>query len=111
MGLGPKEMYGVMATRARPTLTKRRMVQLIHYRTRLTHKQVTDVIEALIDVVSQEIAAEGRVELENFLTLDVKTVTRRGPYGSDLTTYKAVRCRPGRRLREMLRSGTKQRSK
>ena len=100
-----------MATLDHPTLNKRRMVQLIHYRTHLTHKQVTEVIEALIDVVSQEIAAEGRVELENFVTLDVKTVTRRGLYGSALTTYKAVRCRPGRRLREMLRSGTTQRSK
>src|SRR5258708_31865730 len=100
-----------MAIADRPALTKRRIVQLIHYRTHLTHKQVTDVIEALIDVVSQEIASEGRVELENFLTLDVKTVTRRGLYGSSAISYKAVRCRPGRRLREMLRSGTNQRSK
>ncbi|MEP7287915.1 MAG: HU family DNA-binding protein [Chloroflexota bacterium] len=92
-----------MTSTERPALTKRRMVQLIHYRTRLTHKQVTNVLEAFIELVSQEIATEGRVELENFLTLDVKTVKHRSPYGSAVIAYKAVRCRPGRRLRAMLR--------
>jgi nucleoid DNA-binding protein len=96
-----------MSTAKRPALTKRRLVQRIHGRTRLTHKQVTDVIEALIEEMSQEIACEGRIELENFLTLDVKTVTRRGPYGSTLISYKALRCRPGRRLRQKLRTGNK----
>src|SRR5450432_3901788 len=99
-----------MAMDNRPALTKRRIIQRIHYRTHVTHKQVADVIEALIDIVSQEISTEGRVEIENFLTLDVKTVTHRAPYGSTVITYKAVRCRPGRRLREMLQS-TKHKNK
>jgi nucleoid DNA-binding protein len=47
------------------------MVSEIGRRTRLRNHNVQRMLEALIDVWTEELASGGRIELENFLVLEV----------------------------------------
>lgn len=58
------------------TLNKQKMVREIGRRTRLTNREVQEVIESLIDVWTEELIAGGRIELQNFLVLEAKTIDR-----------------------------------
>ena len=58
------------------TLNKQRMVREIGRRTRLTNREVQEVIEALVDVWIEELVAGGRIELQNFPVLETKTIDR-----------------------------------
>jgi nucleoid DNA-binding protein len=57
-------------------LTKNKMVSEIAHHTRLRNHDVQRVIEALIQVWSEELTSGGRIELENFLVLEVQRVDR-----------------------------------
>jgi nucleoid DNA-binding protein len=57
-------------------LTKNKMVSEIGRRTRLRNHDVQRMLETLIDVWFEELAASGRIELENFLVLEVQRVDR-----------------------------------
>lgn len=56
------------------TLNKQKMVREIGRRTRLTNREVQDVIEALIDVWTEELVAGGRIEVQDFLVMEVRTM-------------------------------------
>lgn len=58
------------------TLTKNKMVSEIGRRTRLRNHDVQRMLETLVDVWFEELASGGRIELENFLVLDVKCIDR-----------------------------------
>jgi nucleoid DNA-binding protein len=58
------------------TLTKKMMVSEVGRRTRLRNDDVRRVIEALIQVWTEELTSGGRIELENFLVLEVQRVDR-----------------------------------
>jgi len=58
------------------TLTKNTMVRAIGRRTRLKNRDVQAMLEALIEVWTDELVAGGRIELENFLVLEVKEIDR-----------------------------------
>ena len=58
------------------TLTKNRMVAEIGRRTRLKNREAQAVIEALIELWIEELANDGRIELENFLVIEVRTIRR-----------------------------------
>lgn len=58
------------------SLTKQRMVREIGRRTRLKNGDVQRMVEALIDVWTEELVAGGRIELEHFLVLEVQTIDR-----------------------------------
>ena len=73
------------------TLNKNRTVRAIGRRTRLKNRDVQAVLEALIDLWTQELAAGGRIELENFLVLETQTIDR-GPRPGTLTSGQAPRC-------------------
>ena len=72
------------------TLNKQKMVREIGRRTRLTNREVQGVIEALVDVWAEELVAGGRIELQNFLVLETKTIDR-GKQGGMLTSGEASR--------------------
>jgi len=57
-------------------LTKKTMVSEIGRRTRLRNHDVQRVIETLVDVWTEELASGGRIELENFLVLEVQRIDR-----------------------------------
>jgi len=58
------------------TLTKNKMVREIGRRTRLKNRDVQVMLEALIEVWTEELVSGGRIELENFLVLEVQTIDR-----------------------------------
>ena len=89
-------------------LTKNRIVSEIGRRTRLRNHDVQRVLEALIDVWTDELASGGRIELQNFLVLEVQRIDR-GERRGMLSTGEPRRVihrlviRPSKELREKLR--------
>jgi nucleoid DNA-binding protein len=88
-------------------LTKNKMVSEIGCRTRLRNDDVQRVIEALIQVWTEELTSGGRIELENFLVLEVQRVDRgeqRGMLstGQPRRVIHRVVARPSKHLRERL---------
>jgi len=58
------------------SLDKNKTVAEVGRRTRLRNHDVQKMIEALVEVWSEELANGRRIELENFLVLEVKTADR-----------------------------------
>jgi nucleoid DNA-binding protein len=58
------------------TLTKNRMVQEIGRRTRLKNREIQVMLEALIEVWTEELVSGGRIELENLFVLEAQTIDR-----------------------------------
>lgn len=76
------------------TLTKNTMVREIGRRTRLKNRDVQAMLETLIEVWTDELVAGGRIELENFLVLEVKEIDRgenSGKLKGNLYYYQAPR--------------------
>src|SRR4051812_27499319 len=55
---------------------KNKTIAEVGRRTRLRNHDVQKMLEALIEVWSDELVQEGRIELENFLVLQVKRIDR-----------------------------------
>jgi nucleoid DNA-binding protein len=72
------------------TLTKNRMVREIGQRTRLKNRDVQVMLEALMEVWTEELVAGGKIELENFLVLEMQTIDR-GERSGNLLKGKAPR--------------------
>lgn len=72
------------------TLNKNKMVREIGRRTRLKNRDVQLVLETLVDVWTEELVAGGRIELENFLVLEMQTIDR-GEQRGTLTSGKPPR--------------------
>jgi hypothetical protein len=58
------------------TLTKNKMVREIGRRTRLKNHDVQAMLETLVDVWTEELVSGGRIELENFIVLEVQQINR-----------------------------------
>jgi nucleoid DNA-binding protein len=58
------------------TLTKKKMVSEIGRRTRLRNYDVQRVIESLIQVWMEELTSGGRIEIQNFLVLELRQIDR-----------------------------------
>jgi len=89
-------------------LTKNKMVSEIGRRTRLRNHDVQRMLEALVDVWFEELASGGRIELQNFLVLEVQRIDRgerRGMLssGEPRRVIHRLVVRPSKRLREELR--------
>ena len=89
-------------------LTKNKMVSEIGRRTRLRNHDVQRMLEALIEVWSEELASGGRIELQNFLVLEVQRIDRgerRGMLssGQPRQIIHRLMVRPSKRLKEQLR--------
>lgn len=90
------------------SLTKNRMVSEIGRRTRLRNHDVQRVLETLIEVWAEELASGGRIELQNFLVLEVRRIDRgerRGMLssGEPRQIIHRLVVRPGRQMRKRLR--------
>jgi nucleoid DNA-binding protein len=72
------------------TLTKNKMVREIGRRTRLKNRDVQLVLETLIDVWTEELVADGKIELENFVVLETQVIDR-GEQRGTLTSGEAPR--------------------
>lgn len=58
------------------TLNKKRMVREVSRRTGISNREVQQVVEALVDVWTEELVTGGRIELENFMVLETKMIDR-----------------------------------
>ena len=90
-------------------LTKNKMVSEIGRRTRLRNHDVQRILETLIDVWFEELVSGGRIELENFLVLEVQRIDRgerRGMLssGQPRQIIHRLMVRPSKRLKEQLRN-------
>jgi nucleoid DNA-binding protein len=92
------------------TLTKNRMVSEIGRRTRLKNRDVQAMLEALVEVWTEELVNGGRIELEDFMVLEVVVVAQ--PDTSQLKRiratprlgYRRVRLRTSKYLKRRLNS-------
>jgi nucleoid DNA-binding protein len=76
------------------TLTKNKMIREIGRRTRLKNRDIQMMLEALVDTWTEELVSGGRIELENFLILETKTIDRgenRGKLRNSGQSYPAPR--------------------
>ena len=94
------------------SLDKNKTIAEVGRRTRLRNHDVQKMIEALVEVWSEELADGGRIELENFLVLEVKSIDRGENTGSLLIGGKLrhaprwirqLSVKPSKRLRTMLK--------
>ena len=94
------------------SLDKNKTLAEIGRRTRLRNHDVQKMFEALIEVWSEELVQDGRIELENFLVLEVRRVDRGERTGSLSVGGKLRRAprfilrlfvRPGKSLKRRLR--------
>jgi nucleoid DNA-binding protein len=58
------------------TLTKNKTVREIGQRTRLKNREVQAMLEALVEVWTEELASGGRIELENLFVLETQWIDR-----------------------------------
>lgn len=65
------------------TLTKNKMVREIGRRTRLKNRDVQAMLEALVEVWTEELVSGGRLELEDFMVLEMQTIDR-GDWAGEL---------------------------
>ena len=56
------------------TLNKKKMVREIGRRTRIRNRDVQAVIEALIEVWTEELVSGGRIEIEHFLIIETQVL-------------------------------------
>ena len=94
------------------SLDKNKTVAEVGRRTRLRNHDVQKMLEALIEVWSEELANNGRIELENFLVLEVKSIDRGENAGTLLIGGKLRRAprrirqltvKPSKRVRALLK--------
>lgn len=60
------------------TLTKKKMISKIGRRTRLKNRDVQVMLEALVEVWTDELVSGGRIELENLFVIETRQIER-GP--------------------------------
>jgi nucleoid DNA-binding protein len=88
-------------------LTKNKMVSEIGRRTRLRNHDVQRMLEALSEVWTEELASGGRIELQNFLVLEVRRIDRgerRGMLssGEPRRVIRRLTVRPSKSLRRQI---------
>ncbi len=94
------------------SLDKNKTIAEVGRRTRLRNHDVQKMLEALIEVWTEEFANSGRIELENFLVLEVKSIDRGENPGTLLIGGKLRRAprrirqltvKPSKRVRALLK--------
>ena len=90
------------------SLNKNKMVREIGRRTRLKNQDVQLMLETLINVWTEELVADGRIELENFLVIETQTIDRGENSGTlksgDAPRYvRRVSLRMSKQLRGLLK--------
>ena len=97
-------------------MNKRDLITLIGERTRMRNHDIQRVVEALLEVWLEEIASGGRIEIQNFLVLEVRTTRRQGALGrlvsggreNQIPSHsRRVVVRPSKHLRRLMRQKLK----
>jgi nucleoid DNA-binding protein len=94
-------------------MNRRTTITQIGQRTRLRNHDIQIVLEALIDVWSEALSRGEKIEIENFLVLDLKRIDRTGQrlgnlqradgsHASPSAVRVELRARMSRRLRELV---------
>jgi nucleoid DNA-binding protein len=96
------------------TLDRHKTIAAIGQRTRLRNHDVQRMLEALVMVWTEELVKGGRIELENFLVLEVKSVDR-GQHAGHLRmggklrraprVIKKLTVKPSKSLKGRLKTG------
>src|SRR5260221_13891612 len=95
------------------SLDKNKTIAEVGRRTRLRNHDVQKMLEALVEVWSEELAQEGRIEVKNFLVLEVRRIDRGENAGTLLIggklrraprLIKKLRVRPSKSLKGRLRT-------
>jgi nucleoid DNA-binding protein len=95
------------------SLDKNKTIAEVGRRTRLRNHDVQKMLETLVEVWSEELTQEGRIEVENFLVLEVKRVDRGENAGHLLVGGKLKRAprfvrrlvvKPSKRLRALMKT-------
>lgn len=92
------------------TLTKNKMVREIGRRTRLKNHDVQAMLEALVEVWTDELVSGGRIELENFLVIECRKLDR-GENSGYLTTGELTQPAPRYVNKVIVKSSKSLRSK
>jgi nucleoid DNA-binding protein len=96
------------------SLDKNKTIAEVGRRTRLRNHDVQKMLEALVEVWLEELAQAGRIELENFLVLEVKSLDRGERTGTLLIGgklrqaprfIKKLVVRPSKSLKKRLSTG------
>lgn len=90
------------------TITKNATVREIGRRTRLKNRDVRRMLETLVEVWTEELISGGRVELENFIVIDVQTIERAANRLLSKRTFRQITVRTSKALREKLHHKTDQ---
>ncbi len=72
-------------------MNKRDIIAAIGQKTRMRNHDVQLVVEALLDLWTEELANGGRIEIQNFLVLEVRTTRRQGNLGTLTSSGHVVR--------------------
>ena len=95
------------------SLDKNKTIAEVGRRTRLRNHDMQKMIEALIGVWSEELADGGRIDLENFLVLEIRRIDRGEQAGALLVggklrlaprIIKKLTVRPSKSLKQRLRN-------
>jgi len=84
------------------SLNKKKMVREIGRRTRLSNRDVQRVIEALVEVWTEELVNGGRIEIEHFIVLDVQTIERAANRLLSARRFRRVVVRASKALRRRM---------
>lgn len=84
------------------SLNKKTMVREIGRRTRLSNHDVERVIEALVEVWTEELVSGGRIEIEHFVVLEVQIVERYQDNPTLRQTLRQIKLRVSKALRAKL---------
>jgi len=88
------------------SLNKKTMVREIGRRTRLSNRDVERVIETLVEVWTEELVNDRRIEIEHFIVLDVQTIKRAANRLLSARRFRRVVVRGSKALRERLNRDT-----
>jgi nucleoid DNA-binding protein len=84
------------------TLTKKQMVREIGRRTRLKNRDVQTMLEALIEVWTEELISGGRIDIEHFIIMNVHTTIHAANRLLPKQAYRQINVRVSKSLRQRL---------
>ena len=79
------------------------MISEIGRRTRLKNRDVQAMLEALVEVWTEELVSDGRIELENFFVLETQKVERAANCLLPARHFRRVTVRGSKSLRKKLK--------
>jgi len=93
-------------------MNKRDTITAIGQKTRMRNHDVQTVVEALLEIWSDELVNGGRIEIQNFVVLEVQTTRRNGNLGTLRSqgqqiriprVRRQLRVRPSKYLKQRIR--------